>query len=330
MPVLVLAHKRIFMNPLNKTYFLPAVIILSVMASCKKAEPLVPTSDPVLKVNAGKDTTIHLPSRTLLLRGSHTLANVTQVQWRQQSGPFCRVENPNQVNTLISQLDTGIYVFEFTATTYTQKTGTDFIQVTVKAALPSLDTLRYVGIDRYYSLISLPENSLNLQAAVYPPVNISSISWSKIAGPASYRLDSPNAYGTRISNLEEGVYQFQFSATSITGFVATSYATVAVVNPSSPNHDVIIPNRAWDPDHGGFFVYYLSLNIYDFIPAGKPVKKVFIRPDCLAQWKELILYENATVYEWRYNIYDNGNKLQIEQSQAYPCGMDTPDVKIVY
>jgi hypothetical protein len=263
------------------------------------------------------------------------MANVTRVQWKQLSGPFCRVENPDKATTLISQLETGVYVFEFTATTYTQKTGIDSIQITVKAALSSPDTLYYISIDRYYSLISLPENSISLQADAWspmghPPANISSIRWSKIYGPASYRVDSPQAYRTRISNLEEGVYRFQFSATNTNGFASSSIATVAVVNPSSPDRELIIPNQGWNLDQSGFGYNYISVNIYDFIPAGKPIKKVYIRPDCLTVWKELSLYDNISAYEWIYNIYEDGNKLGTEQLPGYPCGMDTPDIKIVY
>ncbi len=322
---------------LTASLLLPITLVFT-MTSCRKdGPPSIPASPPetVLKVNAGNDSTIYQPSRTAILRGSYSMANVTRVQWKQVSGPFCHIENPDKATTAISQMDTGVYIFEFTATTYTQKQGVDSVQVSVRPDLRAPDTQYYVHIVQYYSLLRLPENSITLQANAWTysgtsPAHISSIMWSKIAGPASYQLDSPQAYRTRISNLEEGVYRFRCSVTNTTGTVRSDVATVAVTDPFSPPREIVILNQAWNIDQSGFGYNYLSLNIYDHLPVGKPVKRVFIRPDCFTEWKELSLYDNTSAYEWIYNIYEEGTKLGIEQLPAYPCGMDTPDVKIIY
>jgi hypothetical protein len=151
----------------SPAYLVLIAILLFTTTGCRKeGPPSLPTPPPetVLKVSAGNDSSIYLPSRTAFLRGTYTMANVTRVQWKQLSGPFCRVENPDKTTTVISQMDTGVYVFEFTATTYTQKTGIDSVQITVRPDPRGPDTQYYVHIDRYYSLISFPENSITLQA----------------------------------------------------------------------------------------------------------------------------------------------------------------------
>ncbi len=301
-------------------------IILSVTVSCKKDEMSSNLLGPPLQLHAGHDTSVNLPATALTLYGTVIMGNATKLNWRQISGPFCRIQNPERAISGLTVMETGVYVFEFTATNSAQVKAFDSVEITVK---PSIDTLDYVAIYPSYYLLDLPQNSVTVTA--FPgnnsgtsPVNVASIQWRKIAGPASYHIASPNAASTRITSLEEGIYQFSCSFTSTTGFVSTSIATIAIANPSAPTHEIILPDQQWII--AGSFTH-IGIDIYNHLPLGSIIKKVFIKPDCFSQWYELTLNGWVGWDEWVYEISGDGTKLRIYHDY---CGGDTPDVKIVY
>jgi hypothetical protein len=310
-----------------KTYFLLTAIILSVTVSCKKDEPARTLSGPPLQVHAGYDTIVSLPATTLALYGTVIMGKATKLNWRQISGPLCRIESPELANSGLTVTESGVYLFEFAATNTAQVKAFDSVKITVK---PSIDTLEYVAIYPSYHLLDLPLNSVTVTA--FPgnhrgtsPVNVASIQWSKIAGPASFQVESPNASSTRITNLEEGIYHFSCSFISTTGFVSTSIATIAVANTSTSTHEVILPDQPWI-NYPGWF-NHISIDIYNHLPLGTIIKKVFIKQDCFTQWYELTLNGIPGWDEWVYEISSAGTRLTVYHDH---CGGDTPDIKIVY
>src|SRR5437762_1433478 len=64
------------------------------------------------------------------------------------------------------------------------------------------------GADR---TVTLPPDTVTLDGncSTDPDNNISSYLWTKIAGPASVTIANANAATTLLSNLTEGVYQFE-------------------------------------------------------------------------------------------------------------------------
>jgi len=80
--------------------------------------------------------------------------------------------------------------------------------------------------------ITLPTNSVTLSgSASDPDGTIASYQWSKISGPGTFTIESPNSKSTKISNLVAGTYVFRLTAKNNAG--AMDYDDVTVkVNPA--------------------------------------------------------------------------------------------------
>lgn len=82
-------------------------------------------------------------------------------------------------------------------------------------------------------VITLPSNSVNLNgsASTDPDNNITSYQWTKISGPSSFSIANPNSVQTQVTNLVEGVYQFELKVTDRFGLYDKDTVQVTV-NPS--------------------------------------------------------------------------------------------------
>jgi hypothetical protein len=164
----------------------------------------------------------------------------------------------------------------------------------------------YVSAHPSYSLLTATGNTstiLNGSAWINGlPANIASKEWKKISGPVPCMIDSPSSFETLVTGLTTGVYQFQFKAISVNGLSDSSRVTVAVMDPLSPNQEVILQNQQWTIGLG-FACHYLYFDLDQYLPAGTPVKKIFIKPDCTSVWHELVMVSANTNNEaYSYQI----------------------------
>src|SRR5688572_15223131 len=84
--------------------------------------------------------------------------------------------------------------------------------------------------------ITLPTNSVNLNgSATDPDNNITSYQWSKISGPSSFTIANPNSVQTQLTNLVEGVYQFELKVTDAGGLFDKDAVQVTVWGSSPPS-----------------------------------------------------------------------------------------------
>ncbi|MEO7317315.1 MAG: right-handed parallel beta-helix repeat-containing protein, partial [Ginsengibacter sp.] len=78
--------------------------------------------------------------------------------------------------------------------------------------------------------ISLPLNNVVLNGKVTSNgISITNNNWTKVSGPSSSYIESPNEASTSISNLTEGVYVFQYKGTASNGSTATANVQVNVI-----------------------------------------------------------------------------------------------------
>lgn len=78
--------------------------------------------------------------------------------------------------------------------------------------------------------IALPRNSVNLDGSLSsdPDNNIISHKWKKISGPDSFHIANDTAVNTELSNLVEGVYQFELKVTDADGLSAIDNVQITV------------------------------------------------------------------------------------------------------
>jgi Tol biopolymer transport system component len=78
--------------------------------------------------------------------------------------------------------------------------------------------------------IFLPVNSINLNgsASYDPDNNITSYLWTKISGPSLFSIANANAVQTQVTNLVQGVYQFELKVTDKTRLVDRDTVQVTV------------------------------------------------------------------------------------------------------
>ena len=83
------------------------------------------------------------------------------------------------------------------------------------------------GVDR---TITLPTDTVTLDGSCStdPDNNITSYSWTKITGPSSFSIANTNVVTTQVSNLTEGVYQFELKVTDAGGLFSKDTVQVTV------------------------------------------------------------------------------------------------------
>lgn len=196
-----------------------------------------PNMSPV--VNAGTDQTLTLPASSLILQGTAGDPDGTIVSWlwTQASGPAAAlISRPDSSVTSISGLEQGIYSFRLTVADNNGALASDIVQVTVINTPPPGNTLPLVNAGPDQS-VQLPLNSVLLNGtATDPDGTISSVSWSRISGPAGSIIESPTSLQTQVTGLVAGTYLFRLAATDNSG--GTGADTVLVLalpeNPPPP------------------------------------------------------------------------------------------------
>ncbi|XVJ66287.1 MAG: SGNH/GDSL hydrolase family protein [Lacibacter sp.] len=195
--------------------------------------PAPPNQPPI--VNAGNNQTITLPASSVNLNGTATDADgtVVAVQWTKISGPTSfSITAPNSLQTSVTGLAQGVYDFELAATDDDGDTGRDTIRITVNPAPPNQPPTVNAGNNQ---TITLPASSVNLNGtATDADGTVTAVQWTKISGPTSFSITSPNSLQTSVTGLVQGIYSFELTATDNNG--ATGKDTVLVtVNLTSGN-----------------------------------------------------------------------------------------------
>ncbi|HEY5371623.1 MAG TPA: T9SS type A sorting domain-containing protein [Hanamia sp.] len=178
--------------------------------------------------NAGTNQTITLPTNTVSLSGSgsETDGTISYYQWQMISGPSTyNFVNSSSSVTQVTGLSQGVYTFQLTVTDNNGATGTATVQITVNAAT-NIPPTANAGSNQ---TITLPTNSISLSGSGSDADGtISSYQWTKISGPSGYDILSPNSASTNVSELTQGVYQFQLTVTDNDGAIGTASVQVIV------------------------------------------------------------------------------------------------------
>jgi ribosomal protein L14 len=214
--------------------------------------PAPPNLAPV--ANAGLDINVTLPTNTIVLNGSGTDADgtIASYQWTKVSGPSqYLVVSPSQAQTTVNNLLQGTYQFVLTVTDNQGAVGTDTVNVFVNPA-PNQAPTANAGADID---ITLPTNTATLNGSGNDADgSIAAYQWTKISGPSQFTISTPTRATATLSNLVQGVYQFELQVTDDQG--ATGKDTIIVtVHAAAP-----APNQAPTANAGADLIITLPTN----------------------------------------------------------------------
>lgn len=207
--------------------------------------------------NAGKDTTITLPANTLLLDGSNSVDpdnNISTYKWTRISGPSsCIISNADAVQTQVTALVQGVYLFELKVTDTDNLFSLDTVQVIMNPANSSPVNHAPVACAGKDQTILLPSNSVTLDGTCSTDADndISSYIWAKISGPSSSNIATPTAAQTQVNDLASGIYLFELKVTDAAGLFSKDTVQVMVWSQPPPCTNckiVFVSSRDGNPE----------------------------------------------------------------------------------
>ncbi len=179
----------------------------------------------------GSDQEITLPVNTITLfgQGYDRDGTIVGYNWRKLSGPAANIDNANNATVTINGLEAGTYTFRLTVTDDDGASTSADVQVRVNAAAINRSPLVNAGNDVF---LTLPTNSTNLNGSASDPDGDPLVfDWAKISGPEA-TLGNKNQKTLALSNLEEGTYNFRFTATDSKGASRFDDVKVTVSQPA--------------------------------------------------------------------------------------------------
>jgi hypothetical protein len=171
-------------------------------------------------------------------------------------------------------------------------------------------------------LVFYPTNFTRLYGSLSTWGNvIQTIGWSKISGPSSFLIETPNSLGTKVSNLQIGIYQFEVFVQDTAGLTNKDTCTVIVDQLSDAPTEFIFTNQVWGPQGWGSGI--VINNVYQALPAGS-VFRIYIKRDNSNNWEELIIDDYNSWYT--FSLWDG----DLHIFSYYENESDTPDIRLVY
>jgi hypothetical protein len=233
-------------------------------------EPTLPNQAPV--ANAGNNQTITAPLNSIALNGSSSFdpdGTIIYYGWNQVSGPStAALTNGETTTPTVSGLIVGTYAFQLMVTDNNGSTSYDQVTVTVQPMVNKVNQMpvAFAGSD---TVIYLPANAylLNASDSYDPDGNIMSYQWQEISGPNTAVSSGMNSSQVYISNLQEGIYQFQLTVTDNEGGVSMALVKISVdKNSGSGDQLTVYPNPAHDLIQSRISCFMngtIRVNVYD-------------------------------------------------------------------
>ena len=222
------------MKPALKFLAFALLACAFVYISCKKeysCEGCADKNKPPI-ANAGGDTIIVLPVDSVKLDGTLSRdpdGTITNFLWTKIAGPASsNIIKPSDSITKVKSLVAGIYLFELKVTDNGGLSAKDTMRIIVDPVLTTNHPpIANAGANQ---IITLPTNVVNLDggASTDPENNIISYAWTKISGPSSFNIASGSTVQTQVTNLVQGIYQFELKVTDAGGLFSKSTVQVTV------------------------------------------------------------------------------------------------------
>jgi len=213
---------------------------VSILISCKKeysCEGCAEKNKPPIAA-AGSDQGIILPTDSISLDGSASSdpdGTISKWLWTKISGPasFNIIRHSDSISK-VKALVVGVYLFELKVTDNGGLSAKDTVQVIVNySSISNRPPVANAGTDQ---MIFLPTNAITLNGngSTDPDNNITSYLWAKISGPLSFNIASTNTVQTQVTDLIQGIYQFELKVTDAGGLFSKDTIQITVNAQSLP------------------------------------------------------------------------------------------------
>lgn len=217
--------------------------------------------------NAGNNVSLNLPANSTPVSGSASTdpdGTIAGYAWSFVSGPTAsyNIANANAMNTTISGLGAGTWVFRLTVTDNDGDTDSDNITITVSAT-PNQPPSANAGNN---IIITLPVNSTNLNGGNSTDADgtISTYTWTRVGGTGTtFNIVNATASATGVNSLSVGTHIFRLTVRDNDGATATDDVTVTVnpavnlaptanagsdITMTLPVNSAILTGSGYDPD----------------------------------------------------------------------------------
>jgi hypothetical protein len=181
-------------------------------------------------VNAGTDKTMVLPTNSTTITGtaSDPDGTIKSYQWTKVSGPSLgTIASPKTASTIIYNLAMGVYLFELSVMDNSYAVTKDTLKVIINRGAVNMVPTVNAGPDKY---VELPANTTNLGGYGQDLDGTISYLWTKLSGPATFYISSPNTASTSVQNLVLGSYLFELKVTDNNGAVTKDSLIIKVYN----------------------------------------------------------------------------------------------------
>ena len=229
------------MKPFPNSVTFALLSWILVFFSCKKEIQSERNSNKPPIASAGSDQVITLPTDTVSLDGNASKdpdGTITNYLWTKIAGPASfNIQSAALVKTVVNNLSEGTYQFELKITDNEGLIARDTMSVVVDAILiTNHPPMANAGVDQ---TIILPANTVAIdgKGCSDPEMNIVSYIWTKISGPPSFNIANANVVRTQVTNLVEGIYQFELKVTDAGGLLSKDTVNITV-NAAFPACDV--------------------------------------------------------------------------------------------
>jgi hypothetical protein len=183
----------------------------------------------ISQVSAGRDYIIKRPWHELIGKAKGMNGtSIISVQWSQLSGPSAAVlSNPNSLQTYVSGLVNGHYIFRFSATNSAELVTEDQMTIDVEGVSASGNPppAANAGGNQTITGTSVSLNGFGSAGAG----TITGYAWTRISGPNTPTITSPSSSSTTVTGLVPGVYVFRFTVTQTDAQTASNDSQVTVV-----------------------------------------------------------------------------------------------------
>ena len=168
-------------------------------------------------------------STTLYGKAFQQEHSIASQVWTKVSGPAgSSITTPTSLNTTITGLANGTYVYKLSATNNKNQTSTDEVSVIVNGLVTAANLLPSVNAGADQTIVFPTSTATLTGTAADTDGSIANYLWTKISGPAGGNLVSTTTAATGINSLQVGVYVYSLKATDNLGGTATDSLRLTV------------------------------------------------------------------------------------------------------